>query len=90
VINKQQLKLVVAYDRNRNEYSLVEHNQQPGEAQRLLEQWTRHLRSDCSFIVLAQAKRHRTDEVQNCRACREIVARSAHLEPQPKFKRRQQ
>lgn len=89
MINKQQLKLVVAYDRNRNEYSLVTHNQQPEEAERLIEQRTHRLRSDCSFIVLAQAMRHRTDEVQDCRACRETVARSAHLEPQPKFKRRQ-
>ncbi len=86
--NKQLLKLIVAYDGNRNKYSLVAHNQTPEEAQSYLDQWSRHLREGNSFIVLDQTKRHMTEKAQSCRACRETVARSAHPEPQPKFIRR--
>ena len=85
--DKPQLKLVVAYDRNRNEYSIAAHNRTPEEADGHVAQWSPHLRPDCSFIVLDQGRRHRTEEAQDCRACRETVARSAHLEPQPKFRR---
>jgi len=88
VTDKEQLKLVVAYDRNRNEYSIPAHNQSSEEADGYVAKWSQHLRPDCSFIVLAQTKRHRTEEAQDCRACRETVARTAHLEPQPKFIRR--
>jgi hypothetical protein len=88
VTNQQPLKMVVSYDRNRNEYSIAAHNQTSEEAESHLAKWSTHLRPDCSFIVLSQARRHRTEEAQDCRACREAVARSAHLEPQPKFIRR--
>jgi len=88
VTDKQQLKLVVAYDRNRNEYSLPAHNQTPEEADSYVATWSHHLRPGCSFIVLDQTKQHRTEEARNCRACRDTVRRSAHLEPQPKFTRR--
>lgn len=84
---KQPLKLVVSYDRNRNEYSIPAHNQKPEEADGYVAQWSHHLRPGCSFILLDQTVRHRTEEAKNCRACRETVARSAHLEPQPKFAR---
>ena len=85
---KQELKLIVAYDRNHNEYLLVAHNQSPDEAERYLGEWSRHLREGCSLIVVGQAKPHRTEDAQDCKACRETVARSAHLQPQPKFTRR--
>jgi hypothetical protein len=88
VAEKRDLKLIVGYDRNRNEYSLVKHNQTSEEAQSFLDQWTQHVREGHSFIVLGQARPHRTEQVEDCKACRETVARSAHLEPQPKFKRR--
>ena len=81
------LKLVVAYDRNRNEYSIPAHNQTPEEADGYVAQWSHHLRPECSFILLDQMKRHRAEEAKDCRACRETVARLAHLEPQPKFVR---
>ena len=84
----QQQKLVVAYDRNRNEYSIAAHNRTPEEADAYVAQWAPHLRPDCTFMVLAQARRHRAEEPKDCQACRETVARSAHLEPQPKFIRR--
>lgn len=84
---KQKLKLIVACDRNQNEYSLVAHNQSPDEVERYLEKWSHHLREGCSFIVIGQAKPHRTEDAQDCKACRKAVARSSHLQPQPKFKR---
>lgn len=85
---KQSLKLVVAYDRNRNEYSIAAHNLTPAEADEHVAQWSPHLRTDCSFIVLLQRRKHRTEESQDCRACRETVSRSAHLSPEPTFARR--
>lgn len=85
---KQSLKLVVAYDRNRNEYSIATHNQTPKEAEGHVAQWGPRLRADCSFIVLDQTRRHRTEQADACRACRETVARSAHIDPQPKHVRR--
>jgi hypothetical protein len=47
VTDKQpQLKLVVAYDRNRNEYSIAVHNRTPEEADGHVAQWSPHLRPD--------------------------------------------
>jgi hypothetical protein len=88
VTDKQPLRLVVSYDRNRNEYSITTHNRTHEEADGYVEEWSHHLGPGCSFIVLAQNRRHRTDEAEDCLACRQTVARSAHLEPQPKFVRR--
>jgi hypothetical protein len=88
VTDQPTLKLIAAYDRNQNEYSLVAHNQTAEEAQSYLDQWTRHLREGNSFLVLDQKKSHSTEKAQRCRACRNTVARSAKLEPQPKFVRR--
>ncbi len=84
---KQELKLIAVYYRNQNEYSLVAHNQSPEEAERYLGEWSHHLREGCSFNVIGQAKHHRTEQAEDCKACRERVASSAHLQPQPKFKR---
>lgn len=83
-------KLIVALDRNENQCSLVAHNQTAEEAQAFLDQWSRHLREGHSFIVLDQTRRHVTEDAQRCRACRDTVARSAKLQPQPKFIRRKQ
>lgn len=85
---KESLQLIVAYDKNSNEYALVAHNQTPEEAQSYLDQWSRHLREGHSFLVLDQTKRHAIEKAQSCRACRDTVARSADLEPQPKYVRR--
>jgi len=90
VTDQPPLQLIIAHDRTRNEVAVVAHNQTPQQAQSHLDQWSRHLRPDCTFIVLAQAERHRTEEAPDCRACRQIVLRSAHLDPQPKFKRRRE
>ena len=86
--DKEKLKLVVSYDRNRNEYSIVAHNQSAEEAQRLVDQWNPELAPGSSPIALDQTRKHGTLHGNECRACRETVARSAHLEPQPKYIRR--
>ena len=86
--NKESLKLVVAYDRTHNECAVVAHNQTPEAAQSYLDQWSRHLRPECSFVVIDQTKHHQTEDAQKCRACRETVVRSARFQPQPTFKRR--
>ncbi len=83
------LKLIVVYDRNRNQYSILAHNQSAEEAQRLVE-WNTPLLLDCSLIELNQPRKHRLPSPEDCRACREIVARSANLTPQPQFIRRKQ
>ena len=82
---KERLKLIALYDRNRNEYSISAHNQIADAAQKFVEQWNPQLQSGCSLIVLDQSRSHSTEHGRDCRACRETVARSAHLEPQPKF-----
>lgn len=87
--DKESLKLIVVYDRSRNECAVVSHNQTPEAVQSYLDQWSRHLRSEYSFVVLDQTKAHQTEDAQKCRACRETVVRSAHIQPQPTFKRRQ-
>jgi hypothetical protein len=88
VIEQPPLKLIVAYDRGRNEYSIPAHNQTPEEAETYRNTWSTQLRPDCSFIVLDQSERHKEDDAQKCRACRHTVVRSANLQPQPKFRRR--
>lgn len=84
-MTEQPLKLLVAYDRN--EYSIAARNLTKDEAEAHVGRWTPHLRPDCSFIVLDQMKAHRRN-AGDCRSCRRIVARSAHLQPKPKFIRR--
>ncbi|MFY9561299.1 MAG: hypothetical protein WAQ52_13785 [Terriglobales bacterium] len=87
---KESLKLIVVYDHNRNEYSISAHNQSADEAQRFVEQWNPQLIAGCSLILLDQVRRHSAVHGRDCRACRETVARSAHLEPQPQFIRRKE
>lgn len=87
-MTEQSLKLIVAYNQNQNEFSVVEHNRNAEEVQAFLDQWTPHLREGHSFIVLDQTKRHATEEAQRCRACRDTATRSGRLQPQPKFVRR--
>lgn len=84
----EPLNLVVLYDRNQNEYSILAHNQSAVEAEALTEQQRPTLTNGSSLITLSQSKRHGTADAQACRACRETVARSSGLEPQPKFCRR--
>jgi hypothetical protein len=88
VADKEQLMLVVVYDANRNRYSISAHNQEPSDAQRAVEEWKAQPVPDRSLFVLDQTRRHRTADAQDCRLCREIVVRSAHVSPSPRFIRR--
>ena len=84
---KENLKLVASYDANRNQYFIARHNQAADEAEQFVARWQPHYKPGCSLIVLDQKNRHRTQKPENCRTCREIVARSANINPKPKFKR---
>lgn len=86
---REQLKVVVLYDANRNEFAISSHNLSGDEAQRFVDQWQPHFKPGYSLILLDQSKRHKSEDAGTCRACRETVARSAHLSPTPKFKRRE-
>lgn len=85
---EQPLKLIIGYNQNQNEYSLVAHNQSSEEVQSFLDQWSPHLREGHSFVVLDQTRRHATEKAQACRACRDTATRSGRLQPQAKFIRR--
>jgi hypothetical protein len=87
VSDAQAYKLVVSYDRNRNEYSLVSHNQTSEEAQSFLDQWSRHLREGISFVVLDQKHYHQTEKARSCRPCRNLAARSDRFQPEAKLVR---
>lgn len=84
----EPLHLVVLYDANHNQYSVLAHNQNAEEAKRLVEEQTAAECSGVSLIVLDQAKHHRQQDPERCRACREIVDRKAHISPKPRFTRR--
>jgi len=82
------LRLVVLYDANRNQYSLLAHNQSQEEANRIVEEQTAAECSGVRLIVLVQEKRHRVVDPENCQSCRGIAEDSAHLSPNPQFTRR--
>jgi hypothetical protein len=88
VAKKERLKLVVLYDANNNEYSISAHNQRAEEAQRIVDEWQPQLVPGSSLIMLEQSRQHRTTDADDCQACRDTVARSANISPQPTFKRR--
>src|SRR5690348_15150382 len=87
VNSTEHLKLVVLYDANENECTISAHNLSDEEAAQVVAKWNPHFKPGYSLITLDQRKRHRTEDAALCRACRETVARSAHISPKPKFKR---
>lgn len=84
----EPLHLIVLYDANHNQYSVLTHNQSAEAAKRLVEEQTAAECSGASLIVLGQAKHHREEDPERCRACREIVDHKAHISPKPRFTRR--
>ena len=88
--NEDKLKLILLYHRTENEYSILAHNQSADEAQQFTERWNPHLVEGSSLMLLDQSRGHGASDAQDCRACRETVARTAHLEPQPKYRRREE
>jgi len=81
--------LTALFNANEGVYSLLAHNQNPEEANRLRETWNPHLTPGLSLITLEQRSVHNTLEVQACRTCRATVRRSSGLQPLPKFRRRE-
>ena len=90
-MNKEAgLKLVILYDAGSNQYSVLNHNLSTDEAQQ--QSAPAECATAASPVVIAQRKRHKTTDPQDCRACREDVRRvlGAQLNTQAKFKRRNQ
>ena len=87
-MTQERLKLVALYDANHNEYSISAHNVEVNQAQEMVDRWNPHLIAGCSLILLDQTSRHSITDARSCRTCRRIVARSAKLNPKPKFVRR--
>lgn len=75
------LKLIVIYDANHNEYSISKHNQTAEEAQQFIEKSSPHLIPGASLISLDQKRRHRIENEEDCRLCREIVAQHSESVP---------
>lgn len=85
---REPLKAIVIYDPNSNEYSISAHNQDAKEAHRVIKDWNTHPLAGCLLILLNQTERHRTDDPQACRTCRDAAAQSEALYPQARFVRR--
>jgi hypothetical protein len=85
---KSHLRLVIVHDAGNNEYCVSAHNITPEEADALIQEWNQHLVEGCRMLDIAQPKPHRAPTAQECRACRDTVARSSGFDHKPKFKRR--
>ncbi|HEY6764744.1 MAG TPA: hypothetical protein VI386_08225 [Candidatus Sulfotelmatobacter sp.] len=82
------MKLVTRYDGSRNEYTVFRHNLTPEEANEAVLELSARLFG--FFIVDQDEKKHAAEGPEECAACRQDVERSARVEPQPSFKRRQE
>ena len=85
---KSDLRLVIVHDAGKNKYSVSAHNITPEEAEALIQEWNQHLVEGCQMLALAQTKPHRAPVPQECRTCRDTVARSSSFPSKPKFNRR--
>jgi len=88
-MKQNNLRLLILYNAEQNEYSVSAHNRDPQEAAQMIEEWQQHLREGWRFIALDQKRAHKTPDAQQCRACRDQVRQSSGLQPPPKFKRRE-
>ena len=84
---QQNLKLITRYDATRNEFTLHRHNLTAEEADEALREISARL---FGLFIVNQHAKHSGDDPDKCRACRRDVHQKAHVQPQPKFKRRQQ
>ena len=81
----ETFKLVILYDARNNTYTVWDHNLRPEEADRMV----RDLRSKLlSALTVNQRVRHKREDAEACRACRQDVARTSGLTPRPRFQRR--
>jgi hypothetical protein len=82
---KTDLKIVTLYDATRHEYTLYRHNLTEDEANEAVRELSARL---FGLFVVDQRTKHSGDDPEECRACRRVVEESTHVEPRPKFKRR--
>jgi hypothetical protein len=85
---EKPLNLVILYNAALNIYSVSAHNQTSLEAQSLLQKFEQHLKPGWKLLIIEQQKTHKTENAQDCKACRNTVVRSSGLTPTPAFKRR--
>lgn len=91
-MSETQLNLVIIYNAAENTYALSAHNQPADKAKELVEKFNPHMKSGFTLITLEQKKAHKTEDAQQCRACRETVRRAlgSRLTTVPKFVRRKE
>ena len=82
------LRLVILYDAANNQYQVSAHNLTPDEAEKVIQEWNPQLVQGRSLLTIGQRQRHKAQNPDQCRACRETVARASGLNPQPKFRRK--
>jgi hypothetical protein len=83
----EKFKLVILYDAKNNTYTVSDHNLTPEEANNMVQD----LRSKLlPALMVNQEMRHKVEDVEACRACRQDVARASGLSPRPRFQRRNQ
>ncbi len=81
----ESFKLVMLYDAKNNTYTVSDHNLTPEEADYLVQD----LRSKLlPALTVNQGVRHKREDAEACRACRQDVARASGLIPRPRFQRR--
>ena len=84
---REHLKLVTLYDATRHEYTLYRHNLTEDEAnEAVVELSARRI----GLFIVDQHTKHSAVGPEECRACRREVEQSSHVQPKPKFKRRQE
>lgn len=83
---QEELKLIAEYDAVQNEYTLHRHNLTPEQANEAVRELSARF---SGLLIVGQRRKHATTDPGECRTCRRDVQRQAHIEPVPKFKRRQ-
>jgi hypothetical protein len=82
---KNPLKLVTLYDTTRHEYALYRHNLTEDEANEAVRELAAQL---FGLVILDQRSKHSVANPEECPACRRVVEKSTHVNPKPKFQRR--
>ena len=79
---------MIIYSATENTYALSEHNQPADQAKSLVEDFNPHMKPGYTLIAFEQHKAHKTEDAQQCRACRDTIRQKSGLQPIPKFVRR--
>jgi hypothetical protein len=83
----KNFKLVILFDAKHNSYTVTDHNLTPEEADWLVQDLRKKL---LPALKVNQEMRHKRQDAEACRACRQDVARTSGLTPRPRFQRRNQ